>query len=292
MDERAALHMVAERLDIDGDDAAVIGETVVAVDMLHEAADFPPGISPYTVGWRTTAVTLSDQAAMGATPIATLAVYGAPRFEREDLTAFLDGAVDASESVGATYVGGDLDQVDERTTVGVSVGTTDRPVWRSGAHPGDVVVVTGSLGRGALAYELFNEGEPERANELYRFSPRVDAGRTLGSVATAMIDSSDGLIRSLYHVAESSACGFAIERESLPINDHLASAISDDETLLEYAIAWGEDFELVATLPRDDFDRIQPRLPVPVTPIGRVTGEGVTMDGEPVSDRGHTHGSR
>lgn len=284
MDERAALRIVEAAVGAAGDDAAVLDGQVIAVDMLHASADLPTGVTAYTTGWRTVAVCLSDVAAMGATPSATLSVYSPPGFEREDLGSYLDGARDASEAVGGRYVGGDLDITDELVTVGIALGTVDDPVYRHGATPGDAVVVTGTLGRGAIAVERFRAGDVEAGNELFRVTPRVAAGRRLAEDATAMIDSSDGLARSLHLLAEASDCGFALEEERVPYDDRI-----DHDRRREHGLFWGEDFELVATVPPGAVDAIAADTDIEVTRIGTVTEAGVTIDGEALPDRGYAH---
>lgn len=289
MDERAALALVEAFVSGAGDDAAVVDETAIAVDMLHTSTDYPPGVSPYTAGWRTVSVALSDIAAVGATPTATLSVYAPPRFDQDELEAYLTGAIDASSAVGASYVGGDLDITDELTTVGIALGDVADPTGRDGARPGDAVVVTGTLGRGALAVDHFEAGDVESGNELFQVTPRVTAGRHLGAVATAMIDSSDGLARSLHLLAEASGCGFDIEEAALPVDPRIDDIAEDAQQYLEYGLFWGEDFELVATVPPTEVSSLATGLDVDLTRIGTVTDNGVTMDGEALPDRGYSH---
>ncbi|MGM0399650.1 MAG: thiamine-phosphate kinase, partial [Halobacteriota archaeon] len=246
MDERAALDLVGSLVDAAGDDAAVVGDTVLTIDMLHEETDFPAGTTPYTMGWRSVGASLSDVAAMGAKATGTVAVYGSPTFEAAPLEEFVTGALDVSQSVGAEYVGGDLDGHQEVTVATTAIGTTDDPVLRRTASPGEVVCVTGTLGRSAAAVRFFEAGAIQRANEFFRFLPRVDAGLTLAETVTSMMDSSDGLARSLHQLAEASDVGFAIEADQVPVDDAL-EAMGDGTDVLHEAMTYGEDFELVAT---------------------------------------------
>ncbi|MCU4718288.1 thiamine-phosphate kinase [Halapricum hydrolyticum] len=287
MDERTMLGLLADRLPRAGDDAAVIDGLVVTIDMLHETTDFPPGTTRYTAGWRAVGASLSDVAAMGAEPTAAVAVYGAPVFEQAEILAFVDGARDVCEGAGSEYVGGDLDSHEEFTVSTAAVGRTDDPVLRSGARPGDAICVTGTLGRSAGAVRLFERGELERANELFRFEPRIEAGRALAPYASAMMDSSDGLARSLHQLAEASACGMAVETP-LPVDDVVDSVAGPDERL-ELGAFFGEDFELVCTIPEPHLPKAKSATPTPLTRIGTVVEEGITLDGEPMPDRGYTH---
>jgi len=286
MDERAALGLVGDALPAAGDDCAVVGSTVVTTDMLHETTDFPPGTTRYTAGWRAVGASLSDVAAMGADATAAVAVYGAPSFEEDELKAFLRGARAVCETADARYVGGDLDGHEEFTVATTALGETDAPVRRTGAAPGEAVCVTGKVGRSAGGFRLF-EGDPERANRLFRFEPRVATGRAIAPHASAMMDSSDGVARSLHQLAEASGCGFDVEYDRLPVHESVATVADDAADERELAVHFGEDFELVFTTAEPE--RAREASPVPVSVVGEVTETGVEMDGEPLADRGYTH---
>jgi len=289
MDERAALRLIAGTVGDADDDAAVVDGTVVSTDMLHEATDFPSGTTRYTAGWRAVGASLSDVAAMGARATAAVAVYAAPTFESAELDAFLDGATAVCERVGARYVGGDLDTHREFTVATTALGETDAPVSRSEASPGETLCVTGTLGRSAAAVRLFERGDATRANALFQFVPRVAAGRALAPHATAMMDSSDGLARSLHQLAEASDCGFAVRGDDVPIDEAVHRVADDEAGVRELGLFFGEDFELVFTT--DDVAAARDASPTPVTVVGEVTGAGVELDGEPMPDRGYTHGA-
>jgi thiamine-monophosphate kinase len=288
MDEQEALARLAGVVPASGDDAAVVDGLVISTDMLHETTDFPEGTTAYTAGWRAVGASLSDVAAMGAGDPAAVATYGAPSFEWDHLSAFLTGAVDVCEAVGGEYVGGDLDGHDEFTVATTAIGRTDDPVCRGGASPGEAVCVTGTLGRSAAALRLFAAGETERANHLFQFSPRVAAGTVLADHASAMIDSSDGLARSLHQLADASDCGVAVE-SPLPIDAVVDEVAADDADRRELGVFFGEDFELVCTIPQEAVATVQGQLSVSLTVIGTVTDDGRTLDGEPLPDRGFTH---
>ena len=285
MDERAALRLLAADLPHAGDDAAVVDSTAITTDMLHASTDFPDGTSQYTAGWRSVAASLSDLAAMGAAPTAVVAAYADTEFVEAELQAFVDGARAVCEQTTAEYVGGDLDAHCELTVTTTAIGTVEEPVYRSGATPGELVCITGTLGRSAAALALFEAGDHEQANRLFQFSPRVAAGRRLATSASAMMDSSDGLARSLHQLAEASDCGFAVDRSAVPID----AAVESCEDRWEAGVHFGEDFELVCTLPEAALDAVHRDLAVPLTVIGEVTDSAVTVDGEPLADRGYTH---
>lgn len=288
MDERRALDVLTHRLPTAGDDCAVVDDTVLTTDMLHASADFPDGTTMYTAGWRSVGASLSDVAAMGANPTAAVAVYGAPTFDERELLAFVDGAEDVCEHVGAEYVGGDLDRTDELTVSTTALGRTASPILRSGAQPGDAVCVTGTLGRSGVGLRLFERGETGQANDLFRFEPRTEAGSTLRRYATAMMDSSDGLARSLHQLAGASNCGFAVE-SPLPIDARVDGVVEGSDDRLECGAFFGEDFELVCTMPVADVEDARDEVACDLTRIGTTTESGVTLDGDPLPDRGYTH---
>jgi thiamine-monophosphate kinase len=289
MDERAALEALATSVPAAGDDCAVVDGSVLTTDMLHERTDFPDGTTRYTAGWRAVGASLSDVAAMGAEARAAVAVYAAPELEGDSLQAFVDGARDVCEVCDAEYVGGDLDSHDEFTAATTALGRTDDPVLRSGAEPGEAVCVTGRLGRSAAALELFAAGEHDRANDRFRFVPRVAAGEAIAPHASAMMDVSDGLARSLHQLAEASDCGFAVETP-LPVADSVREVATDSAEQRELSVFFGEDFELLFTVPECALDAVREATPVEVSRLGTVVESGVTLDGDPLDDRGYTHG--
>lgn len=290
MDERAALREIEGWLPTAGDDAAVVDGLVFTTDMFHRSTDFPAGTTTYTAGWRAVGASLSDVAAMGAELVAAVAVYGAPEFVPEELRAFIDGAVEVCELAGGRYVGGDLDHHDEFTVASSAIGRTDAPTLRSTASPGDLVGVTGTLGRTGAALRLFETGEVDRANDLFRFEPRVRAGIALAPHVSAMMDSSDGLARSLHQLAEASECGFSIEWDRIPIDGTVLDVAEGPTDERELALYTGEDFELVFTIPPDAVDVARAASPLPTGIVGEVTEAGVVIDGEPLPDEGYTHG--
>jgi thiamine-monophosphate kinase len=290
MDERAALALVADAVPEAGDDAAYVDGQAFTIDMLHESTDFPGGTTRYTMGWRAVGASLSDVAAMGADASAAVAAYGVPDFDQRDLTSFFAGANDVCEAVNAQYVGGDLDRHGEVTVATAAIGWTDTPVYRSGASPGEALCVTGTLGRSAAAVEAFETGDTDRGNELFQFTPRVQAGTALGTYATAMMDSSDGLGRSLHQLAAASDCGFDVDSTAAPVASAVREFATTESAIREMALYFGEDFELVFTIPEDDVAAVHREVDVPVTEVGEVTDGGLRLDGKPLPDHGYTHG--
>ncbi|HIC96445.1 TPA: thiamine-phosphate kinase [Candidatus Bipolaricaulota bacterium] len=296
MREQEALKLLAQRLAV-SDDCAVVpfGETnlLLTTDMLHRATDFPRGTEAYTIGWRTAAVSLSDIAAMGGRPLGLVVALGAPEFERDFIERLLAGLEDCCALVGCRLLGGDLDRHRELTLVSTALGVAERPVHRSGAKAGDLVCLTGPLGRTGVALRLFKSGRLEKANEFFRFTPRVEEGRKLAPYATAMIDISDGLARSLHQLAEAGSVGFLIGYEEVPVLPEVEELAADEEERREMALYTGEDFELLFTLPGERFREAQEKVAFAV--IGEVIAdhEGVQLKDKggirELEDRGYEH---
>jgi len=297
MRERDVIKRLIRKLPQIGDDAAMLpwGEThlVLTIDMLTRESDLPEGVAAHAIGWRAVAVSLSDIAAMGAKPLGVVLALGAPRFEREFLDELLEGALDCCRSVGAPYVGGDLSRHAELTLVSSALGEAERPVRRKGARVGDLVCVTGELGRTAAALKLFEGGEVERANRLFEFAPRVKEGLALAPYATSMMDISDGLARSLYQLGDASGVGFYVRYREIPVVPEVEELAQGEEECREMALYVGEDFELLFTLPPE-------RLPLArgdcaFAVIGEVVEqeEGIRLEDEKgihkLEDRGYEH---
>jgi thiamine-monophosphate kinase len=102
------------------------------------------------------------------------------------------------------------------------------------------------------------------------------------------MDSSDGLARSLHQLAEASGCGFAIEAP-LPIDPQVDTFAETEQERRDLGVFFGEDFELVCTLPESDVLEAREATPCPLHRIGTVTEDGVTLNGEPLPDQGYSH---
>ncbi|MCD5415668.1 thiamine-phosphate kinase [Candidatus Bipolaricaulota bacterium] len=291
MRESEVLQIIRAAVAKAGDDAAILpfGETnlLLTTDMLHRTTDFPDGASPYTIGWRSVAVSLSDLAAMGARPLAVLLALGDPDLAERFIRGVLAGARACCAAAGTDLVGGDIDQHSELTVVGSALGEAANPVRRSGAGAGDLVCVTGELGSTQTALRLFATGAHERANALFCFSPRVEWGESLAPFATSMVDISDGLAHSLHLLARESRVGCSIEEALLPVIPDLVQTIPQ-EARSDAILFGGEDYELLFTLPEADLKMVSPIVSFRV--IGRVVCSGVRLDGQDLPDQGWEHG--
>lgn len=282
MDERELKKLVREVIGTEHtlDDCAVVtcgGEFLVATtDMLHEETDFPVGMTDWQIGWMSAAVTLSDIAAMGARPAVILLAVGLDRSGR--LREILEGAKACCAACGAVLAGGDLDSHRELTIVSSGVGFADRVVRRSGAQPGDLIGITGTLGRAQAALDGLHQYE----RFLFEPMPKISEGLKLAQAGVrAMMDISDGVVLSLYDMLDANECGFSIDSALLPLIEGIDPARSR-----EYSLFGGGDFELLFTCQPE----ILPLAGINVHVIGSVIEEHtVLVDGEVAPDRGYLH---
>ncbi|HZP64667.1 MAG TPA: thiamine-phosphate kinase [Rudaea sp.] len=261
--ERCAVARDDVRLGI-GDDAALLavpaGQALaVSTDTLVAGVHFPQSTKAYDVGWKSLAVNLSDLAAMGATPAwATLALT-LPTAERTWVEAFADGFAALAREFKLALVGGDTTQGPLSITVTVHGFVPEHAaVRRAGAHPGDVVCVTGTLGDAAagLRQLLVGDGAAEHRNpsapdflevRLNRPTPRVPQGLVLRGRASACIDVSDGLVADLGHICAASGVGAELDAPALPASPALLALADDTERRL-LQLAGGDDYELCFTV--------------------------------------------
>jgi len=277
VDRHPASHDVALGI---GDDAALLrlrsGEQLaVSTDAMVEGAHFRWDCdAPSALGRRALAAALSDLAAMGARPLGcTLALTAPPGLELRRLDAALRGFVDEAFARGCPLTGGNIARGRETsfTTTVIGAVASGRALLRRGARPGDALVVTGTLGRAALARARARlRGRPNRDVP----PDRLDVGRRLVKLASrvACIDLSDGLAADLPHLLGRSL-GAEIDAAALPrargFDAACARAGLDATDLLANG---GEDYELLFSLPSAlaEPDHLERRLGVAVSIIGRV----------------------
>lgn len=273
-----------------GDDAAVSvpgGATATSVDALVEGVHFRrQTASLRQIGRKALSTALSDLAAMGAKPGEAYVVLGAPEeMGEEELLELGEGLVEVAQVTGTTLAGGDLTRAPALTVAVTVVGHASRPedfVTRTGARPGDVLVVTGELGGAAAGLLLLEDpslpgDDALRARQLDP-TPRLAAGQALAAAgATAMIDISDGLAGDAGHVATASGALLAIDADALPIAPGVAAvAAAAGRNPLELAASGGEDYELLAALPPAAVAPVRAvlaRTGLPLTVIGKVEAE-------------------
>jgi thiamine-monophosphate kinase len=257
-----------------GDDAAVLSFpqaelSLVTVDMLMEGVHFTmPPASPRAVGRKALAVNLSDIAAMAGRPLAAFVSVALPAGRGMELAQeFFLGLAELAREFDVAVAGGDTNAWNGPLVVSVTLvgeATSRGPVRRSGAKPGDWILVTGELG-GSLA------------GKHLVFEPRVREAIRLHEAAdlTAMIDVSDGLVADLYHILDESRVGAVLYEKAIPISP-AANEAADGRSPIEHALGDGEDFELLFTLPEAAARPLLDRPPVGVrlSHIGEIRETG------------------
>ena len=283
----ARAHLPAGRQGIlpIGDDAAAlsIGRNRVVLlssDALVENVHFLRSSPPRRIGEAATAVNLSDIAAKGGRPAAVLIdLLAPPGTPRSWARSVLNGAEQMANRFGCHVVGGDTKPSPTRTVVGVSVGWSRAGAIpaRRGARPGDVVATTGFVG--------FGGAFRSNVTRSLQILPRIPEGRTLGAVAHAMTDTSDGIADAAHLVADASHCKIVLVAEELPLHPRLGKSGHPTSAQLRSAF-YGGDYELFATMDPSQEGRIRSALrPLRcrLTVVGRVeSGRGAWLQ-----SRGH-----
>lgn len=284
MDDRALLNIVMNIIGRENclDDCAVLpcGDRmmVVTTDMLHRTTDFVAGMTDWQAGWMSAAVTLSDIAGMGATPLAILVAAGLDDWKC--LEGVIQGAQDCCKKYGARIIGGDIDRHNELTVVTTGLGIVEKEflVRRTGARVGDLLCITGIPGQA----QAWLDGYSQFRKSLFEPQPRVGEGKLLGRAgASAMMDDSDGIALSLHDLVSVNDCGFSVDSAKLP---HPPGIPAD--RWRELALYGGGDYELIFTIAPERF----PVVGVAATAIGTVIPEKkVLADDAALERRGYQH---
>ena len=285
-----------------GDDAAVIdannNQIVVTTDMLVEGVHFDLSYVPLKhLGYKSVIVNLSDVYAMNAeaTQI-TVSIAVSNRFPLEALEELYAGIETAAKIYNIDVIGGDTTS----STTGLIISVTaigevrkDDVVYRNGAKPNDLLVVTGDLGGAYMGLQVL-----EREKEVFKVNPnnqpdldaytyimerqlkpeaRKDIVKLLNDLnvkPTAMIDISDGLSSEILHICKSSKVGCDLYEDKIPLDPQVISTCEEfDIDSTTVALNGGEDYELLMTISQEDFPKIKgnPNFTV----IGYITQESV-----------------
>ena len=263
-----------------GDDTAVLAPgarpQLVTVDMLMDGTDFHLAeVGARAAGRKAMSANLSDIAAMAGVPTAAVVSVALPRTGGRELGEQLYlGLRDVADAFGVPIVGGDTNSWDHPLAVSVTVlgEATDRgPVLRSGAKPGDWLLVTGPLGGSIRGKHL-------------TFTPRVREALRLHECAElhAMIDISDGLAADLNHILEESRCGAVLKADAIPISsDAVELSRTSGKSALQHALGDGEDFELIAAVSPADGERLireQPVSGITLAKVGECVDAGLWLE--------------
>ncbi|MGH9788011.1 MAG: thiamine-phosphate kinase [Candidatus Acidiferrales bacterium] len=274
-----------------GDDAAVLAgdarrDWVVTTDLLVENVHFLRRWQPArAVGWKALARSLSDIAAMGATPVAALVALAVPAATPTSwVKDFFDGLALLARRFGVRVIGGDLSSASQIVANVQVLGEVERgrALLRSGARPGDLLLVGGTLGLSQLGLlRLQSRGRStqpvlKRALRAHFYPwPRLALARALQRYRpSAMIDLSDGLSTDLHHLCEASRVGACLFAPRLPAVDVPALLARRLRTTgLELALHGGEDYQLLFTLRRSRTPLPKNLAGVHLTAIGEITSD-------------------
>jgi thiamine-monophosphate kinase len=275
-----------------GDDCAILSppegsEVIVTTDFTLENRHFRRDRHPpESIGHRCLARGLSDLAAMGATPIAAFLSLALPvdilasKSGQSWTSSFLDGIRALADLHNVPLAGGDTSESPANLILAdivlIGAAPKNKALRRSGAHPGDILYVTGQLGGAAAELETILKRSRRASTpanldnhpHLYP-EPRIDTGEALlrRDLATACLDISDGLSTDLAHLCRSSAVRAEIEQSAIPI--HPLAQKQRPAAALKFALHGGEDYELLFVAPAST------RMPssiagVPITRIGSI----------------------
>ncbi len=297
------------------DDAAFIDvppgkQLVVTTDAIVAGIHFFPWDSPEDIARKALRVNLSDLAAKGARPLAytmTLAV----RSDAEDcwVERFAAGLAQDQAEYGIMLAGGDSVSTEGPIWVSITamgLAEAGRMVRRSGARPGDSVLVTGSIGDAALglvaltgALELAPVDRDALAARYRLPEPRTILAPAIAELAHAAIDISDGLAADFAHICRASEVAGAINVDRVPLSPAAQRAVARDPTRMRDVLGGGDDYELLLTAPGESIEALMEAArsaKIRLTAIGSIeagAGEAILVggDGRPMvlERRGWTH---
>ncbi|MGF7117489.1 thiamine-phosphate kinase [Methanobacterium oryzae] len=273
------------------DDAALInfGDNylVATSDMLFKSTHFPDEMTPHQIGKKLITVNVSDLAAMGAKAIGIIVSIGLPKdMLLDDFDSLMDGITEGCLNYNMTLIGGDTNESSELTLCGTCLGIVNKKdvLMKDGAKPGDVVAITGPLGLAAAGFQvLFNNLDIDFKvkEKLLKYALDPEAKSEEGillaetSAITSATDITDGLASEIGEIVDASSYGIGISiyEEMIPMeNEVLEVAQKTGKEPLDFILYYGEDFELLLTIQKDEFKRINDK--VPIFKIGKVTSSG------------------
>lgn len=278
--------------DFIGDDCAVIDNNLlVSTDSMVEGVHFLPDANPYDIGWKLAAVNISDIAAMGGHPkYLTVAASLRKDCTEQNFRLLLKGILDCCRKYKVALVGGDLTASDKTYLSATIIGQESKfgIAKRNLALKGHKILVTGNFGSSAAGlWGLKNQ--TQSVPETLKFAhlqpqPRVKEGNEIIALCEgnlSMMDASDGLLDCLQQISQQSKVCLKVDFEKIPLSDDFKNFVSKYKlSPINLVLIGGEDFELVATVPKEAL------APKGWTEIGEVVeGEGVVIisNGSPVN---------
>jgi len=277
-----------------GDDTAVTESKknkllLSTTDTLVEGVHFKTSYAePHLIGKKALAVSLSDIAGMGGTPLFFLLSVSLPKTLGEGFTTkLLKGIKDCATKHDVTLIGGNT----TASRSGIIITTTvlgevnrNEVIYRRGARPGDYVFITGTIGDSALGLKALKKhgkaailskafGRPAKKHLCPE--PRIKAGRLLAQkrLASAMTDVSDGLIRDLKHITLESNVGAMVELEKIPLSKETKNYLKKYPPAVKTILSSGEDYELLFTAKpgaEQSIRGISKRLGIRISRVGKI----------------------
>jgi thiamine-monophosphate kinase len=238
------------------------------------------------LGRRSMMLNISDIGAMGGHPLYALISLGLKNETLvKDIEDMYRGFLLELNPFGASIIGGNLTKSGDGIFIDITlIGEVEegRAVRRSGARPGDVILVTGYPGQSAAGLQLLLQSLASEDHPLVRAynkpSHRAREGRAvaLTGCATAMIDTSDGFLGDLGHICEESGVGALLNQENFPISDELRQAAKTlEKDPSDFFLGDSDDYQLIITCGANDVERIRSSIALtyegPVTQVGEVT---------------------
>jgi thiamine-monophosphate kinase len=277
---------------------------VIKCDMLVGKTDIPKGMTLRQAGRKSVVACVSDFVCKGVKPWGMLISLGMPRgFAEENVLDIANGLKDAKIEYGIEVVGGDTNETSDLVIDCVMFGWSQHVVSRDGAYGDEAVFITGDFGLPPLGLDIISGVKliksprlTEKAiNSVLYPHARVDFGLSANDkkLMTSSVDSSDGLVISLYEIAQHSHVDIFLDE--LPINDTLKNnnEVSEKDKR-DYTLFGGEEYEIVFTCKLKDYPKIEKIAEETTTPIEKIgrTMEGngkVYFNGEILAKRGWVH---
>ena len=278
----------AALLQTGGEDELILTTDTIVAGVHFRAADGPRDTAHKALG-----VNVSDLVAKGAEPLVYLLSLALPDFEDDGwLREFSDGLLAAQTSFGCRLLGGDTVKTPGPVTITITAIGRVAPgqmVCRSGAAPGDLVFVSGTIGDAALGLRLLQgemradalrlepgDGDHLRGRYL-RPEPRVGLLAAVRDHASAAMDISDGLAGDFRKLCAASGVGGVIRLADVPVSPAARRALDADPTVIETLVTGGDDYEVLATVRADRAEAFETDA--------RNTGIAVARIGEVLPDR-------
>ena len=216
--------------------------------------------SIYRLGIKSMAVNLSDIAAMGGTPQFALLALNTGKLSLEETKELLEGINYEAKKYSVDIIGGNISSSREIGITITLLGKAKKPILRSGARPGDLVVVTGTIGDASAGLYKLSKGAKNQEDQLIRKfispEPKIEEGKLIARFATSMIDISDGLQLDLWRIKEASKTGVLLEVDSIPRSNDFLKFLEEEPAAKEKVFWGGEDYELLFTIPEYGFKEL------------------------------------